>query len=278
MKSLLILTILLVAFSPQITVAETDYLQQGAIHLEGGKYKKAVRSYELAIKSQQDSAEAYKGIGLAYYKLGHNEHSSDFEMLSTAVNAFNKSLAIKQDAEVYYTLGLSYLALEDMKKAEIAHLSLKSINSSLAEMLAAKITAYGAPRNYTFVPNPEEERREVLRAIQRRAARERDAKSQEAQEIAELKNMVTEMGSKINPCPPGYIDIPSKGMCVTTPAEEQRRRMEIYNNSVKALGLDDESIKNREIKERLDKLESDNRRLKSDKWQLEFEKSRYRRY
>lgn len=159
-------------------VSETDFLTQGKIYLEEGKYKKAINSYERAIRANLDIAEAYKGIGLAYYKLGYNEHSSNPEVLSLAVSAFEKSLAIKQDAEAYYTLGLSYLALDNKKRAEAAHLNLKPIDSSLAATLEAKITAYGAPRNFISVRNPETERIEAEEAMQRQEARRRAAKRQ----------------------------------------------------------------------------------------------------
>ncbi|HBG05289.1 MAG: hypothetical protein A2075_20760 [Geobacteraceae bacterium GWC2_58_44] len=148
MKKFVIATLLLLFASPLF--ATEDYLHQGAKHLTAGNYDKAVRSYELAIKKKQDSAEAYKGIGLAYYNWGNYEAAYDVEMISAAVDAFNRSLAIKQDAELYYFLGLSYLALYDKKNAESAHMSLKSLDPFLADKLAKKISAYVKPAKFTY--------------------------------------------------------------------------------------------------------------------------------
>lgn len=260
-------------------VTEEELLKKGNIFLDDGEYKKAIKSYEQVIKANQNSAEAYKGIGLAYYKLGYNEHSSNPEVLFQAVSAFEKSLTIKEDAAAYYTLGLSYLALDDKKKAEATLVNLKSINQGLSDTLSAKITAYGAPRNYITVRNPETERRETMEAMQRQEARKRE----ESRELKELKIKITSMGVENagrNPCPPGYIDDPKyfdnpdMGQCIITPYEEQRRRMEIYNNELKVRGLDPESEEKRAVEKRLRALEYDQRRLKSDNSQLEFEKSR----
>jgi len=253
-------------------VTEEELLKKGTIFLEDGEYKKAIKSYEQAIKANRNSAEAYKGIGLAYYKLGYNEHSSNPEVLSQAVSAFEKSLTIKQDAAAYYAIGLSYLALDDKKKAEATLLNLKLIESNLATVLEAKITAYGAPRNYISVRNPETERIEAIEAMERQKAREHN----------ELKIKVISMGAEKtgrNPCPPGYIDDPKyfdnpdMGQCIITPYEEQRRRMEIYNNELKVRGLDDES----QARRKLDQLESAQRRLESDQRSLELDKILNRR-
>lgn len=178
-------------------VTEAELLKRAYIHLEEGEYKKAIKSYEQAIRANRNSAEAYKGIGLAYYKLGYNEQSSNPEVLSMAVTAFEKSLAIKQDAEAYYTLGLSYLALDDKGKAESAQLNIKPLNPLLADSLSAKITAYGAPRNYISVRNPETERIEAEEAMQRQEARRQAAARQEANEIEQLRDNYNQQNMEI---------------------------------------------------------------------------------
>jgi clan AA aspartic protease (TIGR02281 family) len=143
MRNLLILC-LVFATVTWVDAAE-DFLSQGARQLEAGHYQKAVRSFEQAIKVSPDSAQAYKGLGLAYYKLGDHEVAYDVELISYAVNALKKSLALRQDPEVSYFLGLSYLVLYDRENAEFAYASLKTGDSKLAEQLEAKLAAYVKP-------------------------------------------------------------------------------------------------------------------------------------
>jgi len=148
MKKLLILPLLIFMAAP--LCAGEDYLDQGAGHLNAGSYLKAIRSYDFAIKSKQDSAAAYKGLGTAYYRLGDLGIAYDVEMISAAVTAFNQSLSFKYDAEVSYLLGLSYLALSDKEHAETTYASLKSSDTRLADQLGAKIAAYIKPAKFEY--------------------------------------------------------------------------------------------------------------------------------
>ena len=91
MQKLLTIPFLLFMAS-SLCVAE-DYLDQGAGHLSAGNYLKAVRSYELALKSKQDDAAAYKGLGTAYFGLGDLGIAYNVEMIAAAVSAFNQSLS-----------------------------------------------------------------------------------------------------------------------------------------------------------------------------------------
>ena len=148
MQKLLTIPFLLFMAS-SLCVAE-DYLDQGAGHLSAGNYLKAVRSYELALKSKQDDAAAYKGLGTAYFGLGDLGIAYNVEMIAAAVSAFNQSLSFKIDAEVCYLLGLSYLALSDKEHAETAHACLKSSDSKLAEKLGVKLAAYIKPAKFDY--------------------------------------------------------------------------------------------------------------------------------
>jgi len=148
MKTLLAVVFLL-CLTRALCAAE-DYLHQGASYLSAGNYEKAIRSYELAIRAKADSAELYKGLGQAYYKLGNNEIAYDVEKISAAITAFNQSLSLKRDPEVSYLLGLSYLALYEKENAEKAYASLKAGGSALADNLAAKIAAYVKPAKFDY--------------------------------------------------------------------------------------------------------------------------------
>jgi tetratricopeptide (TPR) repeat protein len=153
MKKVLIIPMLLGLALP--VCAAEDYLAQGAGHLSAGRYGAAIRAYQAALKTTPDSAEAYSGIGRSYYQMGNQEIAYDVEKISAAVSAFNQSLALKNDPEVCYLLGLSYLALYDKKNAEKAYASLKSSGSQLAEKLALQIAAYVKPAKFeTGHPTP----------------------------------------------------------------------------------------------------------------------------
>lgn len=148
MRAIILASVLL--FIAVTLFATDDHLYLGARHLEAKNYKKAIQSYQLALKTNADAAEAYKGIGTAYYKMGDFGIGYNVELISSAVDAFTKSLAVRQDAEVYYLLGLSYLALYDKKKAETAHFTLKSLDAALAEKLSQKISGYVNPPKFSY--------------------------------------------------------------------------------------------------------------------------------
>jgi predicted aspartyl protease len=150
MKRVLIISIL-VALAHPLCAAE-DYLNQGADFLSAGRYEKAIRAYEAAVKTRPDSAEAYAGLGRSYYKLGNHEIAYDVEKISAAVGAFSQSLALKNDPQVRYLLGLSYLALYDKQNAETACAALRSSGSDLADKLALQISAYVAPAKFEAGP------------------------------------------------------------------------------------------------------------------------------
>lgn len=242
-------------------VSDAELLTKGKIYLEEGEYKKAIKSYEQAIRAQQDTGEAYKGIGLAYFKLGHNEHSSNPEVLSMALSALERSLSIKQDAEVYYTLGLSYLALDDKKKAETALQNLKSINSSLAATLEAKIVTYGAPRNYTFVRNPETERIEAEEAKQRQEARRRSAERQEALDNEQLRDNYNQQSIEIQ-------NLES----MKSQMESQKRQLEFEKSQMKdKMRREKSQMQSEQIQLENEKRQIENE-MQSERMQMENEK------
>jgi TPR repeat len=180
MKRLLIVTLILLIASPLL--ATEEYLQQGANHLASGNYKNAIRSYEAALKAKQDNAEAYKGIGLACYKLGNNEHYADPEKLSMALNAFEQSLAIKQDAEIYNVLGELYLYLDNKSAALQKYEILRSLDEEKAKLLASKIDAYKEPQEYKLI--------RTTTVITRKAYVEKKETSDKNRELeARLKDM-----------------------------------------------------------------------------------------
>lgn len=122
-----------------------DHLQQGARFLEAGNLHRAVRAYELALKNNEESAAAHKGLGLAYYRLGDFQVGYNTEMIASAVREFRASLDLKPDPELYYRLGLCYLILYQKEKAVEVQRALAPLEPALAYQLAEKIAAYVKP-------------------------------------------------------------------------------------------------------------------------------------
>lgn len=147
----LLTTVILTIFPLLAFGAETDYLLQGSGYLANGSFKKAIRSYESAIQAKQDTAEAYKGIGLAYYRMGNTEVASDYEILLKAINAFDKSFAINQDADVCFLLGLTYVALSDKTNALKKHKTLHELDLNKANVLASHIENIKESYQYKFI-------------------------------------------------------------------------------------------------------------------------------
>lgn len=146
MKPVAIGICLLMIASPPASAEE--FLGKGGKFLASGDFAEAVKAYEAELKANGASAAALKGLGLAHYGQGDYGVGYNFEAISAAVSALNRSAALRPDAEVYYHLGLSYLILYDKAGAEGAHARLTGLDSALAGKLAEKIAAYVKPPSF----------------------------------------------------------------------------------------------------------------------------------
>jgi hypothetical protein len=137
----------LVLTTPILAADFSASLEEGWRHYNNGAFKKASREFERAARLDPSSAEAFKGVGLSYMKIGIDVSFTNVEFAMKAAEAFQRSLAISpsQD-EVRYELGLTCLALYDRECAKNQHEVLKGSNRGLAEKLAARIASYEPPR------------------------------------------------------------------------------------------------------------------------------------
>lgn len=151
MKIVLIMTIFLtIAFATFGEESkEAVYLRQGAEYLLVKNYQLAVKAFDTAARLNPANAEAHRGLGMAYLKLGSTEVASNPEMLDNAASAFRKAVHLAPgSAENRYHLGLTYLALHDKNGAMREYESIKELDATVAAQLRARISSYMPPISY----------------------------------------------------------------------------------------------------------------------------------
>ena len=145
MRRLLCMVMLLVGTSHLFAAEkkEVEYLRQGTEYLAARDYQRAVKAFGQAARLDPDSAEAHRGMGMAYLKLGSGESATNPETLGNAASALREALRIAPDtAETRYHLGLTYLALYDKNAAVREYNVLKGLDVGLAEQLLSQISGY----------------------------------------------------------------------------------------------------------------------------------------
>jgi tetratricopeptide (TPR) repeat protein len=136
-----ILLLFLLLASPLSAAAGNDYLLQGTTCLAEKAYDRAVRAFKLAIRVDPKSADAYKGLGCAYYNLGNGETASFPQLLDEAIAAYQQAVSISTDADTLYNLGMSYLMAGKVSEARITMERLYPVDRNQAYLLAFKIGA-----------------------------------------------------------------------------------------------------------------------------------------
>jgi len=117
-----------------------------------GSFKAASKSFENAARIDPSCAEAFKGMGMSYMKMGYSEYSQDFDMVQDAALSFEEALKLNPNMpEVRYQLGVACLALGDKPGAERQAQELDSVDKKLAGQLAGKISEYKPSKNYRLV-------------------------------------------------------------------------------------------------------------------------------
>lgn len=89
---------------------KVNYIEQGTKQLEEKKYQDAVGSFSQSLEKKEDAAEAYRGLGMAYYE------QQDYE---SARDAFQKVIDNEGDVTVtlYNFIGVCSMQLDDHKGA-----------------------------------------------------------------------------------------------------------------------------------------------------------------
>lgn len=88
----------------------SNALKSGTVSLEEGNYTEAVSSFEKAVSEGKKTAEAYRGLGMAYYEQ---------EDYASAKDAFEKALSAggEKNQVIYNLLGICGMKLEDYQYA-----------------------------------------------------------------------------------------------------------------------------------------------------------------
>lgn len=89
---------------------KTNYIEEGTTQLEAQQYEEAVASFEKSLEEKEDIAEAYRGLGMAYFEQQDYEKSRD---------AFQKVLDNEGEATptLYNFMGICSMQLNDEAKA-----------------------------------------------------------------------------------------------------------------------------------------------------------------
>lgn len=87
-----------------------NYVKDGTELLEQGEYEEAIAEFEQALDDEKESAEAYRGIGMAYYEM------QDYEQ---AMQNLQQALALGcvETPVIYNLIGISAMNLEDYDSA-----------------------------------------------------------------------------------------------------------------------------------------------------------------
>lgn len=83
-----------------------NYVKDGTKLLEEGQYQEAITSFQNAIDKEKDAAEAYRGIGMAYYE--QQDYEQARENLQAALDA-----GVLQTPAIYNLIGICGMNLDD---------------------------------------------------------------------------------------------------------------------------------------------------------------------
>ena len=101
-KKLLIVTAAAVCF----LTGCADYVKDGTGLLEKGEYQEAIEKFQKAVDKEKNTAEAYRGIGMAYYE--QQEYEQARENLQAALDA-----GAVQTPGIYNLIGICGMNLGD---------------------------------------------------------------------------------------------------------------------------------------------------------------------
>lgn len=152
MKILLLAIAFLMALSTPLLAEEgqeVELIRQGTAFLEKQDYQKAAQAFREAVRLNPSSAEAHKGMGMAYMKIGCSDSATNVEVVENAVAAFKEALRLAPgSAQTRYHLAVAYLVLYDKKGALEEYEALRDLDEGMAEDLRSRIEAYRQPRSF----------------------------------------------------------------------------------------------------------------------------------
>ena len=107
--------------------------------MQKGKYEKAAKKFEAALKKNPDMAEAHNNLGYSLRKQGAGNNER-------ALSHYNRAIELKPDlAEAYMYRGVLHALMGNEKKALEDHSKLTHLDRRLAEALQAAIASGEEP-------------------------------------------------------------------------------------------------------------------------------------
>lgn len=105
-----IICVILAVFLLTGCKGKINYIEQGTQQIDKKQYEDAVSSFKNSIEEKEDIAEAYRGLGMAYYEQKNYK---------AALDAFHKVLENKGEAmpSLYNLMGVCSMQLKDYKGA-----------------------------------------------------------------------------------------------------------------------------------------------------------------
>lgn len=105
-----IVCMILAAFMLTGCKDKVNYIEQGTQQMEEQQYEEAVSSFQKSLEEKEDAAEAYRGLGMAYYE------QQDYE---AAKEAFQNVLDNEGDETptLYNFIGVCSMQLNDVEGA-----------------------------------------------------------------------------------------------------------------------------------------------------------------
>lgn len=107
--------------------------------MQKGKYEKAEKKFEAALKKNPNMAEAYNNLGYSLRKQGAQNYDR-------ALSQYNQAIALKATlAEAYMYRGVLYMLMGNEDKALQDHRTLTRLDRKLADALQAAIASGEEP-------------------------------------------------------------------------------------------------------------------------------------
>ncbi len=125
-------TVMLLLAVPFLLTGCASAYQEGASSLEEQDYEAAIEQFTQAVEADEQVADAYRGLGLAYWEMADYEQAAD--SIEQALAAGTEATA-----SLYALLGNCYLNLEQYEDAIAAYedgLAAGDASDSLAQEMA----------------------------------------------------------------------------------------------------------------------------------------------
>ena len=89
-----IVCMILAAFMLTGCKDKVNYIEQGTQQMEEQQYEEAVSSFQKSLEEKEDAAEAYRGLGMAYYE--QQDYEAAKEAFQTACPSLSRASIVNR--------------------------------------------------------------------------------------------------------------------------------------------------------------------------------------